>query len=285
MKRAGKAIVYRNYSRLEFFNLRSQYIHIQSTEIMSINLPSPEWVELLTSACSEAADALNAHGTGDKVTHVLRKLHQRVNRCCMLVRYIGHLFPNQFNSEACCLLRVAYDGSFQALYIANDLTQASKLANDYCDFANIERNKFLNVFSQSKSPLAVSVTTPPSPEAELRTKSNIDRAKMKFMDTKGNFPENWYRSNLWELAKKLDYQDEYDFILRCLHTTTHCTPFGTLESPPVDVDVVTLFSFILPARVLAAACRYSKIPLTPATADVFQHAMRSMTSTGNRTKE
>lgn len=227
-------------------------------------------LELLKRVMSEANDG----SEDDDVGRALLFFLVRVANTWRSIRTLRNhtLDADGFTVDAGTLLRAMFDAYIQAEYIVHEPSNASARARDYLDFEKVERFKMVNAVMKHNTPLSNYLRSLPNRlAAEERLQQEYDRVKHRyFLEKKrsdgsvklGPGTRNtWYSTTLFELARTLGKEDEYDTLLKIFHGCVHSSPFAVRRGPMVSPKHFLDWASTIAARVAKLSVEHNKIEL------------------------
>jgi hypothetical protein len=167
-----------------------------------------------------------------------------------------------------------FDAYLQAEYVVRDPAKPTERATLYFEFQHVERYKAEQKVLKHDNRLSHALRKSTFRAAgEARTAAEFERVKQKFLQKDKRYTgrpvgkrepetrEQWYESNLGQLAQEAGKKDEYDTFVYPFNGCAHSSSYAVLSGPPVPMDCVTQFASTLAARVLNLNVRYEAIDL------------------------
>lgn len=175
------------------------------------------------------------------------------------------------------ILRSMYDASLQAEYIASNRGSAPVKAQDYMDFTYVERHEAVKCLDRYHNAFASSVANSPRRSAgEPVLNKEFARVESRFRSAKGKLRDKWHDQSLRSFSKNQKREEEYDFIIKSLHGSTHSS-FAALKSGgKVAVALQPLLAANLCLRALAVAMEYNGIPFGDLVAALVELARANL---------
>jgi Family of unknown function (DUF5677) len=167
-----------------------------------------------------------------------------------------------FVVDAGTLLRAMYDAYFQAEYLVSQSDERSQRAQDYFDFAHVERYKFVTKILSANNFFANRLkASPKRQEGEQENKRRFEGVKSRFVTKKnGSATRNhWYPGTLAEIAKS----DEYDTLFTSFNGCVHSSASALASGPFVTAENVLIFASTTAAKVARLSVSYNKTVLKP----------------------
>jgi hypothetical protein len=146
-----------------------------------------------------------------------------------------------FVVDAGTLLRAMYDAYYHAEYLVSQSAESSKRAQDYFDFAHVERYKFVSKILSANNFFANRLkASPKRQEGEQENKRRFEAVKERFATKKNrNATRNhWYPSTLAEIANS----DEYDTLFASFNGCVHSSASAVASGPFVTAENVLIFA-------------------------------------------
>jgi len=234
--------------------------------------------EELFNIMRSVISTLKQRNNADDVTQALLCFLVRVANTWKSIHLLREHVPAGFENAVMvdigALLRCMFDAYLQADYILRDPAKRMERATLYLEFQHVERYKAEQKMLSHNNPLSDTLRrSPHRAEGQARTKGEFDRVKKPFLkkDKKkapggvatreADTREQWYESNLGQLAQNAGRKDEYDTFVCPFSGCAHSSSYAILEGPPVTPEYVMQFASSLAARVVNLNVRYNGIDL------------------------
>jgi len=179
--------------------------------------------------------------------------------------------------DAGTLLRAAFDAYLQAEYIFVDKAQQLSRANDYFDFAHIERYKYQTRVLSFDNWLSDHMKASPLREqGEKRVQDSYVRVKGRFLTTtrkkgatKQRVRNHWFPKTLADIARELGKKDEYELLLSSFNGCVHSSAAALTSGPHVASEHLLGWASTIVARIARLNVQHNKIELTEPHKDIL----------------
>lgn len=227
-------------------------------------------LELLRNVIREAEPCSRT----DLVARALLFFLVRVSNTWRSMRALDKYVPDDEGPmlDAGALLRVVFDAYLQAAYIAHDKTKAVARAQDYLDFAHVERYKQAQKVIGCDNPFANALkSSPDRPAGEQRLQQEFDRVCGRYAAPEGRkkgvqkgkvrVRTNWYPGTLADIAQSIGRSEEYAFIHSSFHGCVHSTALAVEKGPLVRRKYILDWASTVAARVASLSVEHNRIGL------------------------
>jgi hypothetical protein len=153
-----------------------------------------------------------------------------------------------------------YDAYFQAAYLLSKPDEVSQRAQDYFDFAHVERQKFVTKILSLDNFFANRLkASPKREEGEKENKRRFDSVKARFITKRNGTRNHWYPGTLAQIAKT----DEYEMLFAAFNGCVHSSASALALGPFVTAENVLLFASTIAAKVAQLSVDRNKTVLSP----------------------
>jgi Family of unknown function (DUF5677) len=198
---------------------------------------------------------------GSVMIDALGRLASRIeNTWRTIFALCRHGGDHRWEIDAATLLRASFEAYLQIAYILSNRDDAERRAQDYLDFAHIDRwrgHKLLQKMNNQTAQLIIEIG---GVEGEERLERNYDNHKSTFLNKNCKIRDKWYPGSLYDLSEEVDCKDEYRFFVSHYNGAVHSSALS-IAQPLIDRDHVYVHTTFICARMLRLIVRYFDITL------------------------
>ncbi len=204
-------------------------------------------------------EALNARGKKDIVAKAISMLQDRMLQSTTTLWLLCCEARHPWDADGALILRAIYDASLQLLYILNKPELREQRANQYLDFAWIEKDWTRKWGDKHSNPLAKKVReSPMRTVGEPVLDKNLKRIRSQYLTRAGKeWRQTWYKGSLRNLAEELGLEEEYDLLQKQLSGAVHSSPRTLLQGPPIKGTGYITWAWQFAFRVLVRVVHWN----------------------------